>query len=206
MKTVHKIDKAGEELPQGKRRLIQAAIKLSAEYNVNLSTLGVRQLGREAGLNANTFYRHFKDMEELALAVGQELTAKIMSGMQKVREESRKHADATEGAAEYFLQEVECNPDVFRMGLRELHGGSAPMRANLRSVMEDFARLSVQQIEAGDLVPGLGRNEIYFASLNITYYMFYRSLDYLDNPDKRDTIKHEIIRFIRIQFLGSAID
>ena len=193
------------DMPDGKRRLIQAAIKLCAQGTASLADLGVRELGREAGLNPNTFYRHFSSMEELALAAGRELTIGIMTGMQKVRDASAKHADATVGSAEYFLQEVEANPDIFRMGLREIHGGSPEIRRILKGVLEDFARLSVEQITSRNLVPGLKGEALFEASLNITYYMFYRALDYIDNLDARETIKADIIRFIRVQFIGMTV-
>ncbi|MGB1581116.1 MAG: TetR family transcriptional regulator [Nevskiales bacterium] len=194
-----------KDMPDGKQRLIRAAIKLSAQGTASLANLGIRELGREANLNPNTFYRHFSNMEELALAAGKELTVGIMNGMQKVRTASAKHADATEGSAEFFLQEVDANPDIFRMGLREIHGGTPEIRRILRGVLEDFAHLSVEQITAQNLVPGLKGEALFDASLNITYYMFYRALDYLDNPTDRGKIKADIIRFIRVQFVGMTV-
>ena len=53
----------------GRERLIGAALKLAAEKR-SLLALGVRELGRMAGLNPNTFYRHFKTLDEQEVVQG----------------------------------------------------------------------------------------------------------------------------------------
>ena len=60
-------------LAQGKRLLMEAALKLNASTR-SLNALSLRELAREAGLNPNTFYRHFKDFEELGMAIIGEMT------------------------------------------------------------------------------------------------------------------------------------
>ena len=50
-------------LTGGKLKLIQAALRLITETR-SLTSLGLRELAREAGLNPNTFYRHFKSLDE----------------------------------------------------------------------------------------------------------------------------------------------
>ena len=52
--------------PPGKRALLDAAERLASSSRC-LTSLGLRELAREAGLNPNTFYRHFRDMEDLGL-------------------------------------------------------------------------------------------------------------------------------------------
>ena len=47
-------------LSGGKLKLIQAALRLITQSR-SLTSLGLRELAREAGLNPNTFYRHFKN-------------------------------------------------------------------------------------------------------------------------------------------------
>lgn len=191
-----------DTMPEGKRRLIEAALRLAAR-NGGFSSIGVRELGREADLNPNTFYRHFSDMEDLARATAEEVARHLMAGMRQVRIEAARHADATEGAAQYFLEEVAKNPDAYRVGLSELHGGPPNMRRILAGLMEEIADLSVEQIKELDLVPGLGRSELYDAALSISYYMLYRAGDFLDAPEQAEQIRQDIVHFIRIQFLGA---
>ena len=43
----------------------------------SLNALSLRELAREAGLNPNTFYRHFKDFDELGMAIIEEMSREI---------------------------------------------------------------------------------------------------------------------------------
>ena len=52
------------ELAPGKRKLIEAALRLTAGGR-SFASLGLRELAREAELNPNTFYRHFDTLDRL---------------------------------------------------------------------------------------------------------------------------------------------
>ncbi len=197
-----KISEVKAALPDGKRRLLDAALKLAAQ-GTGFGSLGIRELAREAGLNHNTFYRHFSDLEDLARSVAQELADNFMASMKRVRAESAKHADATVGAAELILEQVRKDPAPFVVGLRELHGGSPEIRHMLRGVLEDIAQQSVEQISSMNLAPGLTEKYIYQVTRPVTYYMLYKAVECLDEPERRDRIAEEIVSFIRQQFLGA---
>lgn len=186
----------------GRRRLIQAAQRLSAG-GTSLSALGLRELAREAGLNHNTFYRHFGHIDELGQAVAEEIATRIMAGMKEVRKNAARHADANRGAAEYFLDFVRRNPEPFVIGLRELYSTSTPMRRVIQRVLEQIAAESVQQIVGMNLVPGLHEKDMLRATTAITHYMFHRSLDYLEQPQQRAEILDQIVDFTYAQFLGA---
>ncbi|MGV4858593.1 TetR family transcriptional regulator, partial [Acetobacter senegalensis] len=48
--------------------LLAAALKLIGPHR-SLSTLSLREVAREAGIAPNSFYRQFRDMDELAVAL-----------------------------------------------------------------------------------------------------------------------------------------
>lgn len=189
--------------PAGKQKLIEAALRLCARDGIALSSLGLREMAREAGLNHNTFYRHFADIEALAEGAAAEVAGQIMVGMKEVRRRSQKHADATQGAVEYFLDFVQQNPEPILVGLRELHGGSPKMRAIFRQVIDDIAAESVEQISSMNLAPGLDAETLRQITTAITYTMFYRALDVIDRPKMRRQITQEMVSYIRMQFFGA---
>lgn len=192
------------ETLHGRQRLIEAALRLGAREGTPLNAIGLRELAREADLNHNTFYRHFNDVEDLAQAAAQQAAQELMVGMKQVRKQSRKHADATVGAVRYFLDYVQRNPEVFIVGLRELHGGPPNIRQLFRKVLDDIALESVEQITSMKLAPGLGRDVLLMATSSITYCMFYRSIEYIEYPNERKRISTQLEKFIRMQFLGAA--
>jgi AcrR family transcriptional regulator len=193
----------GAALPAGKQKLIEAALRLCARDGITLSSLGLRELAREAGLNHNTFYRHFESPDDLSHAAAEQVAVQIMAGMKEVRRSAATHADATVGAAKYFLDFVEKNPDAFVVGLREIHSIASPMRRQLRKVLDDIATESVEQITSMNLAPALQRDALLQATSAIAYYMFYRALDFIEHPEQRQSITDDIVRFSRAQFLGS---
>ncbi len=187
----------------GKQKLIEAALRLAARDGITLSSLGLRELAREAGLNHNTFYRHFRDSEALGQAAAESIAAQLMAGLKDVRRRAARHADATVGAVEYFLDFVSANPDVFAVGARELHSLASPMRGVLERVLETIARESVDQIAAQNLVPLQDREVLFEVSLDITRHLFSQALDVIDRPQERPRLTARLVQHIRRQFLGA---
>ncbi|MFA5940453.1 MAG: TetR family transcriptional regulator [Sinimarinibacterium sp.] len=190
------------DVPDGKRRLIEAAMRLAVQ-GTGFSALGIRELAREAGLNHNTFYRHFDTLEELTQAVARKLSRHLMDGLREVRANAARHGDATQGAVDYFLDFVARDPGPIIVGLRELHGGSPGIRRSMRQIVEEIATESVEQIVSMELAPGLSAAALLHVTRPITYYMFYRALDFIDTPQRRAEIAADMVRFIRQQFLGA---
>lgn len=186
----------------GKQRLIDAALRLAAREGTALSALGLRELAREAGLNHNTFYRHFIDLEDLGRAATEAVATQLLAGMKAIRRDAARHADATVGVADYFLDFACAHPDLIVVGLRELHGSDTPMRRVLRRTLDDIAQENVEQIRDMQLVPDLPRSTLLQACAAITYYMVYRALDCIERPAQRASIHADIVSFIRSQFLG----
>jgi TetR/AcrR family transcriptional regulator, fatty acid biosynthesis regulator len=125
--------------------------------------------------------------------------------MKEVRRNAARHADATRAAAEYFLEFVKQNPDAFVVGLREIHSASTRIRRVLQDVLAQIAEESVDQILSMDLAPGLTRETLRLATTAITYYMFYRALDFIEQPGERAAIRQQIVTFARMQFFGAGV-
>ncbi|MEB3733926.1 TetR family transcriptional regulator [Halopseudomonas pachastrellae] len=54
-----------------------------------LTSLGLRELAREAGLNPNTFYRHFRDMEDLGLQLLRQSKDELRAALRALRRQQR---------------------------------------------------------------------------------------------------------------------
>ena len=81
--------------PPGKRALLDAAERLAGSSRC-LTSLGLRELAREAGLNPNTFYRHFRDMEDLGLQLLRQSKDELRAALRALR---RQAAGAVEQGA-----------------------------------------------------------------------------------------------------------
>ncbi len=195
---------ASEELagPGGKRRLIEAALRLSARKR-SFGALGLRELGREAGLNPNTFYRHFRDLDDLGLAIIGEITGHLRQALREIRRSAPTANESATRTVRYFFDFVRRNPDAFLIAGRELHGASPVMRRALRRVIADMAADMAEDVRAVGLVPGVAGAVVDEVTTMIVRQMFHMSLDYLEHPRQRAAIVDQAIKFIVMLTAGA---
>ncbi len=121
-----------------RRALIDAALVLSAERG--FSGLSLRAVAKEAGLAPTSFYRHFANMDELGLALVDEVG---MSLRQLVREARRRVNDSAEhsvirASIQTFLGFVENNGNLFRLLLGEGSGSPPHFRHAISKEIQRF--------------------------------------------------------------------
>ena len=170
----------------------------------SFESLGLREVAREANLNPNTFYRHFDSMEELALAAVEEITQKLREALRGIRRGAARHADATRGSAEFFIDFVLANRDAFVVGVREAHGASPAIRRAVRSMMDEVAREAADDIAALGLAPTADRAVLLEVAQAIVDRLFFRAFDYVERPRDRKKFVEESVRFARMLFIGAA--
>ncbi|MCP8467189.1 TetR family transcriptional regulator [Pseudomonas sp. ZM23] len=208
----------------GKRALIDAALRLASSRR-SLSSLGLRELAREAELNPNTFYRHFVDVDDLGLAIIRDISAQLRQPLRDLRREAAERAQPGQGAASVpfgldlergrrvtretvrlFFGFVERNPQAFIIGVRELHGPSPVLRAALARVMDDFGEDMAEDIRQFHLLPEVDEEELSRLSRLISRQLFQQSLDFLELPlDRRGEICRLAERQILLLFTGVAV-
>lgn len=208
----------------GKRALIDAALRLASSRR-SLSSLGLRELAREAGLNPNTFYRHFDDVDDLGLAIIRDIATQLRQPLRDLRREAAERAQPGEGAASVpfgldmgrglrvtretvrlFFDFVESHPEAFIIGVRELHGPSPVLRAALARVMDEFGEDMAEDIRQFHLLPEIDEDELNQLSRSISRQLFQQSLDYLERPpERREEVCALAGRQILLLFTGSAV-
>lgn len=120
--------------------LMDAAIDLSAREGY--ASLSLRSVARNAGIAPTSFYRHFRDMDELGLALAERAGDALMACMEKARTLIRKEAggklsarsrsEAGKNAVRPFVDAfVEClaqNPALLYLLFQERAGSATVMR------------------------------------------------------------------------------
>lgn len=190
----------------GKLKLVQAALKLATERS-NLTSLGLRELAREAGLNPNTFYRHFKNLDELGLQVLGYIAGEMKTGVRELRmvaESSEQAATSTVAFVyNYFLE----NKAATTVAVRELYGPSPILRRALEQQLNASAREMAEDILDRGLIPrGLSEQTVQEISHMTIRYILFRAMDYIEKPAQREAIQQETERFINRQFRGALLD
>lgn len=187
----------------GKRRLIRAALRLSARKR-SFGALGVRELGREAGLNANTFYRHFRGLDDLGVAIVGDIGAGLRRPLRDVRRTATTPAGWAARTVRDFFEFVRRNPHGFLVAGRELHGASPAMRRALRAVMAEMAVDMAEDARAVRLVPGVDGATVERVTTVIVRQLFDLALEYLERRKERRAIVEQAVDFILMLTAGAV--
>lgn len=209
-------------LAPGKRLLMDAAVRLMA-HSRSLSSLGLRELAREAGVNPNTFYRHFQSVDELGLAIIGHIASQLRLPLRELRHQAAQNArnlpvgplilgaDVNRGrlvceqTVQLFFNFVAQNPHAFIVGMRELHGASPVLRQALREIMQAFADDMAEDMQALQLVPGVDPATIARLASMVSRQLFQAALDYLEQPDQRQAICVQSQEMIICLFTGAMV-
>lgn len=140
-----------------RRTLIDAAFgQISAERS--FSSLSLREVSREAGIAPTSFYRHFKDMDELGLSMVDEGGLLLRQLMRQARQRIATEGSVVRTSVETFMEFIESSPNVFRLLLRERSGTSAAFRAAVSREIHHFIAELTEYFQA---TSGSTREEAY---------------------------------------------
>ncbi len=209
----------------GKQLLLEAALRLTSS-NRSLDSLGIRELAREAGLNPNTFYRHFTNIDDLGLTAIHQLAAKLRQPLRDLRREAASRAEGGDHAGGpalfginlgrgrrvchqtvvLFFDFVAGNPQAIMLGVRELQGPSAVLREALHRVISELATDMAEDIIEFELLPkSVDAQAIEQVAKLITRNLLQMSLDYINQPEQRDSIRALAEEQVVMLFTGAMV-
>lgn len=91
--------------------------QLSAERS--FASLSLREVAREAGIAPTSFYRHFRDVDELGLTMVDESGLMLRQLMRQARQRIAKGGSVIRTSVSTFMEFIGNNPNAFRLLLRE---------------------------------------------------------------------------------------
>jgi AcrR family transcriptional regulator len=184
---------------------MQAALRIGAGKR-SLQALGLRELAREAGLNPNTFYRHFGSLEELSRAIIDELSRDLRTNLRGIRRTVQSPvAEATPRTIEYVFDFAANNPDAFIVAVRELHGAMPSVRQALQRMIGDVVQEMVEDVQFLNIGPQLEEATLRDISQLVVVQVFHQTLEYIEHPERRAQIMRQSIRFIDLLFAGALL-
>jgi AcrR family transcriptional regulator len=184
----------------GRQRLIEAALRLAARKS-SVSLLGLRELSREAGLNPNTFYRHFADMDELGTAIVEQLADEMRERRYAVRAEAPDFATFTQRSLEMYFEFAAEHPEAFVLGFRELSLPTAASRA-IRRVMDEVAdELAEVMVRQGLAAERDSAREI---AGFVVSGLFLLAIEYIDRKAQRRAVLAKAQRYVALIVTGAA--
>jgi AcrR family transcriptional regulator len=101
------------------------------ERGRGFGSLSLREVARQAGIVPTAFYRHFRDMDELGLALVAEVGETFRTTLRAVRQNEFELGGMIQASTRIFLDAVTANRSQFLFLAREQYGGSQPVRQAL---------------------------------------------------------------------------
>lgn len=185
--------------------LISAALKLVGP-NRSISSLSLREVARAANIAPNSFYRHFKDMDELAIA----LIDKAGRSLRKIIGEARQsqsispNKSITRTSTEAFIRQLNADEALLHILLREGSVGSAAFKTAVERELTFF-----EEELCADLIKlGNAKNKPLFepklVAKGMTRLVFAMGTSAMDLPQEDQTnIIESTIVMLRMILIGS---
>lgn len=186
--------------------LLAAALKLIGP-NRSLSTVSLREVTREAGIAPNSFYRQFRDMDELAVAMI-DLAGR---SLRTIIGQARERATVTERSVvrvsvETFMEQLRADDKLLHVLLREgAVGSDAFKHAVERELMyfEDELRVDLIRLAAAE---GAALHEPALVARAITRLVFAMGAIAMDQPPERDPeVIEQISQMLRMIITGARV-
>jgi TetR/AcrR family transcriptional regulator, fatty acid biosynthesis regulator len=120
-----------------REQVIAAALTLLGP-NRSVSTLSLREVAREAGIAPNSFYRHFRDMDELAVALIDLAGGQLRQIIREARLRVSAGGEVVRPSVEAFMEQLESEEQLLHILLREGSVGSDAFRQAVDRELRHF--------------------------------------------------------------------
>jgi TetR/AcrR family transcriptional regulator, fatty acid biosynthesis regulator len=178
----HSLKPAG--MAPGKRLLMEATARLAARSH-GAEMISLRELAREAGLNHNTFYRHFNSLEDVLHAIVDEFGRELRQGLSLARAQAPSVDAVTESVMGWLFDFADAHRDVFVIALRERYGPPGPIRDALQMQLDQLVLDMLSDLKARGVLPALA-DQMWLPALRlITEQAFHVCGLYLQAPELR---------------------
>lgn len=196
---------AGRRAVISREHLIEAAIHLAGP-NRSISTLSLREVARQAGIAPNSFYRHFKDVDELAVALIDESGQALRQIIGKSRHEVSSGGSVVRSCIEVFVGQTQGDEPFLPILLREGRVGSAAFKEAVERQLrffedeleEDLIRLSA---EAGS--PLVNPRLVSRAITRLVFAMGPAALE--STPEECAVLIDEMVIMVRMIIKGAHV-
>ncbi|MFQ6575503.1 TetR family transcriptional regulator [Pseudomonas sp. UM16] len=127
-----------EQKQQTRQALLDAARHLM-ESGRGFGSISLREVSKSAGIVPTGFYRHFSDMDQLGLALVNEVGETFRQTIRLVRQNEFELGGITNASVRIFLDVVAANRPQFLFLAREQYGGSQPVRQAIATLRQGIS-------------------------------------------------------------------
>ena len=177
---------------QTRKALMDAALLLVEQGN-NFASISLREVAKNAGVVPTSFYRHFRDMEELGLNIIDDIGLMLRKLLRAARQGSAPSAESTRASVEVFADFVCQNKKHFHF-LSQVKGGGTPaLRSAIRNELRHFAHELASDLRTAPNFEHIATAELELIAKLIVAVVFESTTDLLDLSETSASYKQEFI-------------
>ena len=120
-----------------REELIHAALALLGP-NRSVSTHSLREVAREAGIAPNSFYRHFRDIDELAIALIELSGSTLRQVFSQARQRASSERSVVRTSVEVFMEQLYADEGYLQILMREGKVGSEAFKMAVERQLQYF--------------------------------------------------------------------
>lgn len=187
-----------------RQAFLDAALELLEEQS--LSSLGLREVTRAVGVAPTAFYRHFRSIPDLGVALVEQALGSLHPMIRTTVIATDDPEQRIARAMELIDGHVSAHPAHVRFIARERHGGVQPVREAIRAQLARFAEEVRDELakdsEAGGWSEGdlLMLAQLYVDQMLIVASLFLETLDAA--AEERAVVVDRVARQMRLISIG----
>ncbi len=192
---------------QTRQALLDAAMELTSSGR-SIATVSLREIAREAGVVPTAFYRHFRSVDELGLALVDEVGHRLRQIMREARRFTASGDIAIRTSVKGFVHYVRSNRRTFTFIVRERLGGPEVVREAISREIQYFVGELAGDLRVFPKLAQLPTTELEMIAHLVVHTVFHLAADILDLPEEPTAREEELIlrtiKQLRLIFLGGA--
>ncbi len=189
------------------KALLHAALTLVGEGR-SFTSIGLREIARQAGMVPNAFYRHFRNTDELGLELVEEVGITLRRLLREARQVELAQGDILRRSVRVYQDYVKANRLQFMFIASERSGGSRILRLAIRNDVTHFTNEMAQDFRALGLYQELPTARLQMVCGLIVMTMLAAATDILDLPPGQPLLENEMaenfVRQLQIILLGAG--
>jgi len=176
---------------QTRANLLQAALTLMGEGR-SFTSLALREIAREAGVAPTAFYRHFRNTDELGLALVEEVGITLRRLLREARKMDVAPRDMLRRSVSVYQDYVKLHRLPFVFICSERSGGSRILRLAIRNEVTHFTNEMAQDLRRRGTYPNLPTSSLQMVCSMIVMTMLAAATDILDLPPDQALLEAEM--------------
>jgi AcrR family transcriptional regulator len=183
--------------------IVNAAVSLLGTHR-SVSSLGLREIARAANIAPNSFYRHFRDVDELTVALIDQAGRSLRGIIREARLRLSPERSAIRTSVEVFMDQLDSEDKYLEILLREMSVGSDAFRHAADRELSHFEDELCEELIRIQTEIGANTYQPALAAKAITRLVFAMGVTAVDaSEEQRTEITEQTVIMLRMIMTGA---